>query len=62
MSEQTLNLLIENAANSVEMEGYKIDDQSKIWCKQLINKEITMKEYIELIKKKAGVAWYVLWY
>ncbi|MBQ9673954.1 MAG: hypothetical protein IJV39_04935 [Ruminococcus sp.] len=56
MSEQTLNLLIENAANSVEMEGYKIDDQSKIWCKQLINKEITMKEYIELIKKKAGVA------
>lgn len=56
MSEKTLNLIIENAANSVEMEGFIIDAQSKLWCKQLINKEITMSEYIELIKKKAGVA------
>lgn len=60
MSEQVLDLLIENAASSVEMEGYSIDEQSKIWCKQLIRKEITMAEYIALIKRKAGGAEYGL--
>ena len=33
--------IIENAATSVEMEGYTIDSKSK--------------EYISLVKKKAGV-------
>lgn len=47
---------IEDAAASVEMEGYHIDEQSKEWCRQLLRKEITMEEYIILVKKKAGVA------
>lgn len=46
---------IENAAASVEMEGYQIDEQSKEWCKKLLLNEITMEEYIELVKLKAGV-------
>lgn len=56
MSEQSLNLMIENAASSVEMEGYTIDKQSKEWCRQLLNKEITLSDYIHLVKEKAGVA------
>ena len=56
MSEKTLDVMIENAASSVEMEGYSIDEQSKAWCKQLLNKEITLAEYIDLVIEKAGVA------
>lgn len=41
---------IESAVVSVEMEGYQIDEQSKIWCKEFLEKEITFEQYIELIK------------
>ena len=53
--EKTIEKAIKNAVASVEMEGYHIDEQSKEWCRQLLRKEITMEEYIALIKKKAGV-------
>ena len=46
---------IKNASASVEMEGFHIDQQSKEWCKKLLNKEITISQYIELVKEKAGV-------
>ena len=46
---------MENAAASVEMEGYTIDSKSKEWCRKLLRNEITMQEYISLVKKKAGV-------
>ena len=46
--------IIENAAASVEMEGYTIDSKSKE-CQKLLRNEITMQEYISLVKKKAGV-------
>lgn len=47
--------IMENAAASVEMEGYTIDSKSKEWCRKLLCNEITMQEYISLIKEKAGV-------
>ena len=56
MSEETLNKIIANAASSVEMEGFSVDEQSKVWCKQLIRREISLEEYIYRIKVKAGVA------
>ncbi len=56
MTEQAVNLSIENAASSIEMEGFSIDEQSKLLCKRLIKKEITMSDYIAIIKEKAGVA------
>lgn len=46
--------IMENAAASVEMEGYTIDSKSKEWCRKLLRNEITMQEYISLVKK-AGV-------
>lgn len=53
--DKSIENTIEDAAASVEMEGYHIDEQSKEWCRQLLRKEITMEEYIILVKKKAGV-------
>lgn len=46
---------IDTAVVSVEMEGYHIDEQSKIWCRKFLDKEITFEQYLELIKQKAGV-------
>lgn len=46
---------IENAA-SVEMEGFKISEQSKVWCEQLLNYEITFDQYLALALKQAGVS------
>lgn len=36
---------IENAAASVEMEGFKITEQDKQWGEKLLNKEIDFDEY-----------------
>lgn len=47
---------IENAAASVEMEGFKISEQSKVWCEQLLNHEITFDQYLALALKQAGVS------
>lgn len=46
---------IEIAATSVEMEGFRIDEQSREWCRQLLREEITMEQYIRLVKQKVGV-------
>lgn len=55
MKNKSYDKAIENAVVSVEMEGYQIDEQSKEWCKKLLLNEITMDEYIEFVKLKAGV-------
>lgn len=46
---------IENAAASVEMEGFKITEQDKQWCEKLQNKEITFDEYLAYALRQAGV-------
>ena len=55
MKNKSYDKAIENAVAAVEMEGCQIDEQSKEWCKKLLLNEITMEEYIELVKLKAGV-------
>lgn len=52
---KTIDQMINDGVASIEMEGFHIDDQAKIWCKQFLLKQITKEEYIELVKKKAGV-------
>ena len=37
---------VENAAASMEMEGFQVSEQSKLWCEQLLNHEITFDEYL----------------
>ena len=46
---------IENATASIEMEGFKVSAQSKVWCEKLLNKEITFDEYLSLALKQVGV-------
>lgn len=55
MSEFGIEKAIKNASASVEMEGFSVDEQSKIWCRKLLLNEITMEQYISLVKEKAGV-------
>ncbi len=55
MSDAAMEQAIQNASASVEMEGLTVDDQAKAWCRQLLQNEITMQEYIGLVKAKAGV-------
>lgn len=55
MSEKEIDKAIKNASASVEMEGFSIDEQSKILCKKLLLNEITMDDYILFVKQKAGV-------
>ena len=46
---------IQTSVAIIEMEGFHIDEQSKNWCRMLYNNQLTMEEYIELVKEKAGV-------
>lgn len=55
MSEIQIEKAINNAAASIEMEGFSLDEQSKMLCRRLLRKEITMEQYISLVKQKAGV-------
>ncbi len=47
---------VNNAAASVEMEGFHIDKPYKDWCLKLLRKEITMEQYIDLVKNRVGVS------
>ena len=51
----SIDKAIENAAASVELEGYQVDSECLWWCKKLLEKEIGMEQYIALVKQKAGV-------
>ena len=46
---------IENAVASVKMEGYTVDSECVLWCKQLLENKISMEQYIVLVKQKSGV-------
>ena len=46
---------IENAIASMKMEGFVVSEQSKQMFEQLLNHEITFKEYLSLALKKVGI-------
>ena len=52
----SIDKAVENAVASVKMEGYQIDSECIQWCKKLLKKEISMEQYIALVKQKSGVA------
>ena len=56
MSEIQIEKSIRTATASLEMEGFSVDEKAKLWCKKLLNNEITMEDYISLVKAKAGVS------
>ena len=50
----SIDKAIENAATSAKMDGYQVDSECLQWCKKLLEKEISMEQYIAFIKLKAG--------
>lgn len=48
----SIDKAIENAAASVRMEGYQINSECVQWCKKLLKKEISLEQYIALVKKQ----------
>ncbi len=55
MSQKEIKLALSNAEVSLNMEGLSVSAQTKSLCKQLLSQEITMTEYINIVKQKAGV-------
>jgi hypothetical protein len=53
--EESLNRSIADAAASVAMEGFCIDEECKDWCRMVLLNKITKEEYLSLLLKKAGV-------
>ena len=51
----SIDKAINNAAASVEIEGYHIDEQTKEWVRLLLEEKITLEEYIALVMKQTGV-------
>lgn len=51
----SIDKAVANASASIQMEGYQIDNECIVWCKKLLKKEISMEEYIALVKQKTGV-------
>ena len=52
----SIDKAINNAAASVEMEGFIIDEQCKEWCRQVLENKITMEQYIQLVLEQAGIS------
>ncbi len=44
-----------NAMASLEMEGFVVLPEYKKLCEKLLNKEITMAEYISAVKSMQGI-------
>ncbi|MBO4433060.1 MAG: hypothetical protein J5852_05975 [Clostridia bacterium] len=56
MSQTEINTAINNAEASLVIEGLSVSKQTKALCKKLLAKEITMSEYIAIIKQNAMVS------
>ena len=47
---------IKNAVASLEMEGLVVLPEYKTLCERLLNKEITLAEYIAVVKEMQGIS------
>ena len=52
MSEKEIKTAINNAEVSLNMEGLSVSEQTKLLCEKLLTNQITMAEYISIVKKK----------
>ncbi len=55
MSQKEIKIAISNAEASLNMEGLSVSEQTKSLCNKLLSQEITMAEYLDFVKQKAGV-------
>ncbi|MBR5270686.1 MAG: antitoxin VbhA family protein [Clostridia bacterium] len=50
----SIDKAVENAISSVKMEGYKINSDCVDFCKKLLGNEISLEQYIAIVKQKSG--------
>lgn len=55
MSQNEIKKALDNAEASLNMEGLSVSDRTKALCEKLLAKEITMAEYIAIVKQNAMV-------
>lgn len=53
MTDSAIEKAINSATVSVETEGFFVDREAKALCRKLLKKEISLTEYIAIVKKKA---------
>lgn len=53
--EESIIRSVENTAAAVEMEGFRIDEECKDWCRLVLMNQISKEEYLNLLLKKAEV-------
>ncbi len=47
---------VNEAAASLEMEGFHVDREAMRWCEQVLQNKMTKEEYLKRVLAKAGVA------
>lgn len=47
---------VNEAAVSLEMEGFHVDQETRRWCEQVLQNKLTKEEYLKRVLAKAGVA------
>lgn len=52
----TAEQALKNAAASVEMEGFRVSEEAKELCRQVLNGQMDYATYLALVKQRAGVA------
>lgn len=56
MTKKEIKNAIKDAENSLNIEGLIVSEQAKALCEKVLSKEITIDEYISIIKQKAGIS------
>ncbi len=56
MSEAKIKKPLDNTVYSLEVEVFYITEKTKELCKRLAKKEITLEEYIKIVKRIFGVS------
>ena len=54
-NKKDIEKIISNAAASIEMEGFYVDEKCKEWCREYLRDEITMDEYMKRLLEKVGI-------
>ncbi len=54
-NKKDIEKIISNAAASIEMEGFYVDEECKEWCREYLRDEITMDEYMKRLLEKVGI-------
>ena len=52
----TTDKAVKNAVISLEMEGFRIDEDTILMCRKLLENEITWEQYMDFVMQNAGIS------